>query len=57
METHGGVIRLTGEQCNLAGWVVALCWSQKFLPSVGQLVPFLRKYGVAAAPDVVIGFI
>ena len=57
METHGGVIRLTGEQCNLAGLADALCWSQKFLPSVGRLVPFLHKYGVAAAPDVVIGFI
>ena len=49
---------LAGAQCNLAGLADALCWPQKFLPSVGRFVPFLRRCGVAPAGenDVVVGF-
>lgn len=58
LETHGGAIILSGEQSNVAAAADAVSWSQRFHPTCGRMVPFLRKHGVMAQgqPDVIVGF-
>ena len=51
METHGGEVRLRGVGVNLAALSDALAWPQVYFPTVGRLLPFLLKHGVACVSD------
>ena len=51
IETHGGELRLAGPTANLGALADALTWGQRFLPSCGRLLAFLRRYGIAKPTD------
>lgn len=57
IETHGGELRLSGQAANLGALADALSWGQRFLPSCGRLLAFLRRYGSVKPtdPQVIVG--
>ena len=44
-------MRLRGVGVNIAALSDALAWPQSYYPTVGRLVPFLLKHGVACISD------
>ena len=56
METHGGVVHLSGPLCNLGTLADALRWTSDYLPVCGRLLPFLRQHGrvEGGSPDAII---
>ena len=48
IETHGGVLYLSGPGCNLALLADALQWTVHYLPTCGRLLPFIRSHGAVA---------